>query len=39
MRWRQASINDVPITAGERKFLWPKGPRPADHPGLTELGL
>lgn len=39
MRWRQASINDVPISAGERKFLWPKGPRPADHPGLTELGL
>ncbi|QTL04503.1 nuclear transport factor 2 family protein [Aquabacter sp. L1I39] len=39
MRWRQASINDVSITAGERKFLWPKGPRPADHPGLSELGL
>jgi len=37
MRRREASINDVPITA--RRFLWPAGPRPADHPGLTELGL
>jgi len=40
MRRREASINDVPITAADRKFLWPDlGPRPADHPGLTELGL
>lgn len=39
MRRREASINDVPITPEERKFLWPGGPRPADHPGLTELGL
>ncbi|MFG1396504.1 nuclear transport factor 2 family protein [Roseixanthobacter pseudopolyaromaticivorans] len=39
MRWRQASINDVKIAASERKFLWPQGPRPADYPGLTELGL
>jgi uncharacterized protein len=39
MRRREASINDVPITAADRKFLWPAGPRPADHPGLTELGL
>ena len=40
MRRREASINDVPIRAGDRKFLWqPLGPRPADHPGLTELGL
>jgi nuclear transport factor 2 (NTF2) superfamily protein len=40
MRRREASINDVPITAAERKFLWSDlGPRPADYPGLTELGL
>jgi nuclear transport factor 2 (NTF2) superfamily protein len=39
MRRREASINDVPIRAEDRKFLWPAGPRPADYPGLTELGL
>jgi nuclear transport factor 2 (NTF2) superfamily protein len=39
MRRREASINDVPIAETERKFLWPLGPRPASHPGLTELGL
>jgi uncharacterized protein len=39
MRRREASINDVSIGDGDRKFLWPAGPRPADHPGLTELGL
>jgi len=39
MRRREASINDLPIKASERKFLWPLGPRPADHPGLTELGM
>ena len=39
MRRREASINDVPITEEGRKFRWPQGPRPADHPGLTELGL
>jgi len=39
MRRRQASINDVPIAEADRKFRWPLGPRPADHPGLTELGL
>lgn len=40
MRRREASINDVPIREEERKFRWePLGPRPADHPGLTELGL
>ena len=39
MRRREASINDVPIKENERKFLWPSGPRPADHPGLRELGL
>ncbi|GAC1540172.1 MAG: DUF1348 family protein [Myxococcales bacterium] len=39
MRRREASINDVAIAASDRKFLWPAGPRPADHPGLPELGL
>lgn len=39
MRRREASINDVPIKENERKFRWPSGPRPADHPGLTDLGL
>jgi nuclear transport factor 2 (NTF2) superfamily protein len=39
MRRREASINDVPIGAADRRFHWPAGPRPADHPGLTELGL
>jgi nuclear transport factor 2 (NTF2) superfamily protein len=34
-----ASANDQPITEAERIFLWPLGPRPADHPGLAELGL
>lgn len=39
MRRREASINDVPIREADRKFLWPKGPRPENFPGLTELGL
>jgi len=39
MRRREASINDVPIDEKERKFLWPLGPRPAGHPGLSELGM
>ena len=39
MRRREASINDVPITEAERLFRWPLGPRPADHPGLSALGL
>ncbi len=39
MTERHASINDVPIKASERKFLWPAGRRPDDHPGLSELGL
>jgi len=39
MRRREASINDVAITEADRKFRWPSGPRPADHPGLTELGM
>ena len=39
MAVRRASINDLPISEAERLFHWPHGPRPADHPGLTELGL
>ena len=39
MQRREASINDVPIAEADRKFHWPAGPRPADHPGLSELGL
>lgn len=39
MRRRDASINDVRITAEERKFHWPLGRRPDEHPGLSELGL
>ncbi len=39
MQRREASINDVPIDEGARKFDWPLGPRPESHPGLTELWL
>lgn len=40
MSERHASINDVPIQERERLFRWDRsGPRPDDHPGLTELGL
>ncbi len=40
MRRRIASINDLPIAATARKYHWPApGPRPADHPGLSDLGL
>ncbi|WP_428487390.1 DUF1348 family protein [Rhodopila sp.] len=40
MRVRYASINDLPITADKRLFRWDRNaPRPADHPGLTELRL
>ena len=39
MRRRIASINDLPIAEAERKYRWPQGPRPADHPGLSDLGL
>ena len=39
MRRRIASINDRPIEEGERKFRWPPGRRPDDHPGLSDLGL
>ena len=39
MRCRMASINDLPIHNTERKYHWPLGRRPDDHPGLSELGL
>lgn len=39
MRLRFASINDLAIAETDRKFKWPTGPRPADHPGLSDLGL
>ena len=39
MRRRHASINDLPIAESARLYRWPAGPRPADHPGLSELGL
>jgi nuclear transport factor 2 (NTF2) superfamily protein len=38
MQRRFACINDMPIQASERKFHWPLGRRPDDHPGLSELG-
>ncbi len=39
MRRRIASINDAPIAPAERKFHWPLGRRPDDHPSLSDLGL
>ncbi len=40
MRTRHASINDLPISAESRLFHWDRSsPRPADHPGLSDLGL
>jgi uncharacterized protein len=39
MQRRFASINDLAISASDRKFLWPLGRRPDEHAGLSELGL
>jgi nuclear transport factor 2 (NTF2) superfamily protein len=39
MRRRVASINDLPIRETERKYHWPLGRRPDDHPSLSDLGL
>ncbi len=40
MRLRYASINDLPIKESDRKYHWDRsGPRPADHPSLSDLGL
>jgi len=39
MKVRFASINDYPIKESERKYHWPLGRRPDNHPGLSDLGL
>jgi nuclear transport factor 2 (NTF2) superfamily protein len=39
MARRLASINDLAIGEADRLFRWDPGPRPADHPGLSDLGL
>ena len=39
MAERHASINDLPIDEAERRFHWPLGRRPDEHPGLSDLGL
>jgi uncharacterized protein len=39
MRVRHASINDLPIKDADRKYHWPLGRRPDDHPGLSDLGF
>ncbi len=39
MRRRIASINEHPINAADRKFHWPLGRRPNDHPGLSDFGF
>ena len=39
MQRRFASINDLPIAESARKFFWPLGRRPDDHPSLSDLDL
>jgi nuclear transport factor 2 (NTF2) superfamily protein len=39
MRRRIASINEQPIAEDDRKFRWPLGRRPDDHPGLSDCGF
>jgi nuclear transport factor 2 (NTF2) superfamily protein len=39
MAVRHASINDLPIVASDRKYFWPQGRRPDDHPGLSSFGF
>jgi hypothetical protein len=39
MAHRLASINEHPIAEAERKFHWPLGRRPDDHPGLSDFGF
>ena len=36
---RHASINDLPIREDQRRYRWPLGRRPDEHPGLSDLGL
>jgi uncharacterized protein len=39
MQRRFSCINDLPIKESDRKFHWPLGRRPDDHPGLSDLGM
>jgi nuclear transport factor 2 (NTF2) superfamily protein len=39
MKYRHASINDLKIKDSERKYHWPLGTRPDDHPSLSDFGL
>ncbi len=39
LRHRLASVNDLPISEADRKYRWPLGRRPDDHPSLSDLGL
>ncbi|MGN6480518.1 nuclear transport factor 2 family protein [Luteibacter sp.] len=39
MHHRYACINDMPMKESDRKFFWPLGRRPDDHPSLSDLGL
>jgi nuclear transport factor 2 (NTF2) superfamily protein len=39
MTVRHACINDLPIREADRKYAWPLGRRPDDHPGLSNLGF
>jgi nuclear transport factor 2 (NTF2) superfamily protein len=39
MTARHACINDLPIREEYRKFHWPLGRRPDDHPGLSGFGF
>jgi nuclear transport factor 2 (NTF2) superfamily protein len=36
---RFACINDLPIRDADRRYHWPLGRRPGDHPSLSELGF
>jgi len=37
-RWSKG-INNDPIQESERKFHWALGPRPGDHPNLSDLDI
>ena len=39
MAQRHASINDLAIRESERRYHWPLGRRPDDHPSLSDLGF